>query len=80
MAIALAEIPAAFELVKSRFLLLAPAVVCLVCAVGAFGLNELLGLKRYYAALFMAVFALAYLAIAAPKSKQARRMPQHLKV
>ena len=79
-AIALAEIPAAFELVKSRFLLLAPAVVCLVCAVGAFGLNELLGLKRYYAALFMAVFALAYLAIAAPKSKQARRMPQHLKV
>ena len=43
-------------------------------------LNELLGLKRYYAALFMAVFALAYLAIAAPKSKQARRMPQHLKV
>ena len=79
-AIALAEIPAAFELVKSRFLLLAPAVVCLVCAVGAFGLNELLGLKRYYAALLMAVFALAYLAIAAPKSKQARRMPQHLKV
>ena len=43
-------------------------------------LNELLGLKRYYAALLMAVFALAYLAIAAPKSKQARRMPQHLKV
>ena len=79
-AIALAEIPAAFEFVKSRFLLLAPAVVCLVCAVGAFGLNELLGLKRYYAALLMAVFALAYLAIAAPKSKQARRMPQHLKV
>ena len=78
-AMAAAGLPAAFELVKSRFLLLAPAAACLACAAGAFGLNELLGLKRYYAALLMALFALAYLAIAAPKNRQVRRAPQHLK-
>lgn len=78
--LAVVGIPAAFELVSSRFLLLAPAVGCLACTLGAFGLNELLGLKRYYAALAVAVFALAYLLIAAPKSKQAWRGPRHLKV
>ena len=73
-------IPAAYELVRSRFLLLAPAAGCLACALGAFGLNETLGLKHYYASLGVAAFALAYLLIAAPKSRQARRAPQHLKV
>ena len=76
---ALAGIPSAYELLRSRFLLLAPVVLCLVCAAGAEGLNLVLGQGQLYGTLFTAIFALLQLLIVLPKSKQARRAPKHLK-
>ena len=75
----IAVVPAAYELVKSRFMLLAPSLVCLLCGGTAFGLSLYLGQKKMYAALFTALFALVYLAVALPRSKRARKSPQHLK-
>ena len=75
----LAEIPAAYELTRRRSLLLAPVIICLVCAAGADGLSMYLGEGQMYAALAAAIFALVQLVIVLPKSKKTRRAPQHLK-
>ena len=76
---ALAEIPAAYELVRKRSLLIAPVLVCLACAVGAEGLHMFLGEGQLYSALALAIFALVQLLIVLPKSGRPRHAPMHLK-
>ena len=76
---ALAEIPAAFELVRKRSLLIAPVLICLVCAAGAEGLHMFLGEGQLYSALALAIFALVQLLVILPKSGKPRHAPMHLK-
>lgn len=76
---ALLEIPAAYELVRKRALLIAPALVCLVSAAGAEGLHLFLGEGQLYSALALAIFALIQLLIVLPKSGKPRHAPMHLK-
>ena len=70
-------IPAAYELIRSRFLLLAPVLLCMLCAAGAEALNMALGLGQQYAALFTAIFALFQFLIVLPKAKKPRHVPKH---
>ena len=72
-------IPAAYELIRKRFLLIAPVLLCLGCAAAAELLNMALGLGQHYVALFTAIIAFFHLLIVLPRSKKARRAPQHLK-
>ena len=70
-------IPAAYELIRSRFMLLAPVLLCMLGAAGAEALNMALGLGQQYAALFTAIFALFQLLIVLPKAKKPRHVPKH---
>lgn len=70
-------IPAAYELIRSRFMLLAPVLLCMLCAAGAEALNMALGLGQQYAALFTAIFALFQFLIVLPKAKKPRHVPKH---
>ncbi len=78
-AMGLLVLPASYELTKKRFFLLAPVLLCLVCAAGAAGLCAYLGFDQQYAAMFTAIFALLHLLIVLPKSKRPVRAPLHLK-
>lgn len=71
-------IPAAYELIRRRFMLIAPVLLCLLCALGAEGLNMALGLGQQYWALFTAIFALLQLLIVLPKAKKPHYTPRHL--
>lgn len=62
-------LPSAFEKNKNRILLLAPAVLCFVCAAAAEAVGVALGLGQSYAAIVCAVFALLYIPCAAPRNK-----------
>ena len=62
-------LPAAFEKTKSRFLLLAPVLLCLLCAAGAEALCLYLGRGSSYSALAAGIFALIQFLISAPKVK-----------
>ena len=64
-------LPAAFEKTKSRFLLLAPVLLCLLCAAGAEALCLYHGRGSSYSALAAGVFALIQLLVSAPKAKKA---------
>ena len=70
-------IPAAYELIRSRFLLLAPVLLCMLGAAGSEALNMALGLGQQYAALFTAIFALLQFLIVLPKAKKPRHVPKH---
>lgn len=70
-------IPAAYELIRRRFLLIAPVLLCLACAAGAEALNMMLGLGQHYVALFTAIFALLQLLIVLPKAKKPRYASRH---
>ena len=70
-------IPAAYELLRKRFLLIAPVLLCMLCAAGAEALNMALGLGQQYAALFTAIFALLQLLIVLPKAKKPGYAPKH---
>lgn len=72
-------IPAAYELIRNRFFLITPVLLCMLCAAGAEALNMAFGLGQHYAALFTAIFALVQLLIVIPKAKKPRHAPQHLK-
>ena len=72
-------VPASYELTKKRFFLLAPVLLCLLCAASAEGLCACLGFDQQYAALFTAIFALLQLLIVLPKSRRPLRAPKHLK-
>ncbi len=67
---ALVEILAAYELIKKRFLLIAPPLICLLCAVGAEVIDVHLGLRQLYVAIVTAIFALVQLMIVLPKKKR----------
>ena len=64
-----AGIPAAFEKTKKRFWLIAPIVLCLVCACAADGISMYLGLGQMYTVIAAAIFAAVQLAAALPKAK-----------
>lgn len=70
-------IPAAYELLRRRFLLIAPVLLCLACAAGAEALNLKLGLGQHYVALSTAIFAFLQLLIVLPKAKKPRYAPRH---
>ena len=70
-------IPAAFELLKSRFFLIAPVLLCMVSAAGAEALNLYLGEGQHYFGLFTAIFAFIQLLIVLPRVKKPRYVPQH---
>lgn len=63
-------IPAAFEKLKSRFMLIAPAILSLLCAIAAETIFEVIGRGSSYSAIFAGVFAALYLLIVAPKAKK----------
>lgn len=65
-------LPAAFEKTKSRFLLLAPVLLCLLCAGAAEGVCLYLGRGSSYSALGGAIFALIQLLVSIPKVKNAK--------
>lgn len=70
-------IPAAFELVKSRFFLIAPVLLCMVSAAGAEALNLYIGKGQHYFGLFTAIFAFIQLLIVLPRVKKPAYTPQH---
>ena len=53
-------------------LLIVPPLLCLLCAVGAYGLNLYQGLGQMYTALFAGIGALLHLAIVIPRNKPAK--------
>ena len=67
---ALVEILGAYELIKKRFFLIAPPLICLLCAAGAAAINSHLGLRQLYVAIITAIFALVQLMIVLPKKKR----------
>ncbi len=67
-------IPAAFELIKKRFWLLAPVLLCLGCSAAADAISLQLGIRQLYVALVTAIFALIQLLIVLPR----RKRPAHL--
>ncbi len=64
-----AGMSAAFEKTKKRFWLIAPVVLCLVCACAADGISMYLGLGQMYTVIAAAIFAAVQLAAALPKAK-----------
>ena len=70
-------IPAAFELLKSRFFLIVPVLLCMVSAAGAEALNLYLGEGQHYFGLFTAIFAFIQLLIVLPRVKKPGYIPQH---
>jgi putative ABC transport system permease protein len=62
-------LPAAFERTKSRFLLLAPVLLCLLCAAAAEAVCLYLGRGSSYSAIGAGIFALIQLLVSAPKKK-----------
>ena len=70
-------VPAAYELIRRRPLLISPVLLCMLCAAGAEGLNMALGLGQQYAALFTAIFAFIQLLIVLPKAKKPLYRPKH---
>ena len=63
-------LPAAFELIRSRFLLIFPALLSLAAAAACVYINYRLGEDSYYAAMPVVIFALFYLLAALPRQKQ----------
>ena len=62
-------LPAAFERTKSRFLLLAPVLLCLLCAAAAEAVCLHLGRGSSYSAIGAGIFALIQLMVSTPKKK-----------
>ncbi len=65
-------VPAAFESIRSRFLLVVPVLFCLGCAAAADVLFVHMGRGHSYSALAVAIFALLQLLVSLPKKKQKR--------
>ncbi len=71
-------IPAAFEQIRSRFLLLLPVLLCLGCALAADWIFVHMGRGHSYSALAVAGFAVLQLLISAPAARKQRRGGKHL--
>ncbi len=65
-----AGIPAAFERTKSRFLLIAPVLLCLLCALGAEGVCLYYGRGSSYSAIGGAIFSLLQLPVSLPRANK----------
>ena len=65
-------VPAAYELVRKRFWLITPVLVCILCSAAAATLNVRLGQGRMYIALATAILAFIQLLIVLPKRKKAK--------
>lgn len=63
------SIPGAFEKTSRRLLLITAPVLCLLCALGADGLNMYMGLGQMYTAMFTALAALLHLLVVSPKKR-----------
>lgn len=61
-----------YELLKNRLLLIAPPLLCLICAAAAYGINLYQGLGQMYTALFAGIGALLHLIIVIPRNKQTK--------
>ena len=66
----LAGLPAAFEQIRSRFMLIAPVLLCLLCAAGAEAVFLRMGRGHSYSALAGALFALLQLCTVIPKKRK----------
>ena len=75
---ALIGIPAAFEQIRSRFLLLVPVILCLGCALGAEWIFVNMGRGHSYSALSVAGFAVLQLLFSAPVKRKTQRRGKHL--
>ena len=65
-------IPAAFEQIRSRVLLLASVLLCVACAAGAEYLFVTMGRGSSYSALAAASFGLLQLLISLPRARKNR--------
>ena len=65
-------LPAAFEGVRSRFLLIAPVFMCLLCAAAAEAVFVYMGRGHSYSALAVVLFAFLQLLIVIPQKKKRR--------
>ena len=66
----LAGLPAAFEQLRSRFMLITPVLLCLLCAAGAEAVFLRMGRGHSYSALAGALFALLQLCTVIPKKRK----------
>jgi len=66
----LAGIPAVYELIRRRFWLIWPVVLCLVCAAAAEGIYYHAVHEMWYVGLFVAIIAAIHLLIVIPKEKR----------
>ena len=66
-------LPAAFEGVRSRFLLIAPVFLCLLCAAAAEATFVYMGRGHSYSALAVVIFAFFQLLIVIPQKKRRAR-------
>ncbi len=66
----IAGLPAAFERTRSRFLLLCPVLLCLLCAAGCEAVCLYLGRGSSYSALGAAIFAFIQFLVSAPRVKK----------
>lgn len=67
-----AGIPAAYELIRKRFWLLTPVLLCMGLSAAAELLNLRLGMGQLYVSLFTAILALVQLLIILPRKKRPR--------
>ena len=65
----ISHIPSAFEKLKSRFVLVAPVVICLACAAAAEYIFEHMGRGSSYSAIFAGIFAVIQLLVILPQRK-----------
>lgn len=65
----LLSILGSYELLKKRLVLIAPPLLCLICAAAAYGINLYQGLGQMYTALFAGIGALLHLVIVIPRNK-----------
>ena len=62
-------LPAAYELIRSRFVLIFPALLSFIAALACVYINYKLLEENYYAAMPVVIFAFLYLLAALPKKK-----------
>lgn len=62
-------LPAAYEMIRSRFMLIAPVLLCLVCAAAAQYISIALERGMLYSVLGVLIFAAIHLLVVIPKNK-----------
>lgn len=75
----LLSLPAAFEAIRSRFLLLAPVLACLSCACAADWILLNIGRGHSYSVLAVGIFAILLLFVGLPKKRRKKMQGKHLR-